>query len=238
MKSVSTFELLDTQTQNGCRVWQSFQLGTSRHMILVIRNNFKNYKTLVKMERIEVGYDEFHFNILNNIKRLRKKNDFSDVTLVSDDYIHFPAHKVVLAASSEYFRRILAQNNQSQPYLCLIGVGSEDLSIILDYVYNGQTSILKNDLQKFLQVAKQLKLDGLEMEELGPVLNKKEDTGFLQIKDSFSVMEHGIGMGSSDQDYLTLDSIDSMNFLEMEEPVNDVTLDFQQSLPLENEKKE
>ena len=131
------------------------------------------------MERIEVGYDEFHFNILNNIKRLRKKNDFSDVTLVSDDYIHFPAHKVVLAASSEYFRRILAQNNQSQPYLCLIGVGSEDLSIILDYVYNGQTSILKNDLQKFLQVAKQLRLDGLEMEELGPVLNKKEDTGFL-----------------------------------------------------------
>merc|ERR1719342_52212 len=51
-------------------------------------------------------------------------------------------------------------------------------------------------------------------------------------------MEHGIGMGSSDQDYLSLDSIDSMNFLEMEEPVNDVTLDFQQSLPLENEKKE
>ena len=46
------------------------------------------------------------------------------------------------------------------PLLCL-GVSSEDIKDVLDYIYNGEVQIYKEDLDRFLTVAQRLRLQGL-----------------------------------------------------------------------------
>ena len=105
---------------------------------------------------------------------MRHEVDFSDVTLVGDDFKPISAHKVVLSACSKYFKNVL-QNSQkhSHPVLCLQGLRNADLRNILDYIYNGELNIYQEDLDRFLIIAKRLKLEGLiGLEE---PINKNED---------------------------------------------------------------
>ena len=45
--------------------------------------------------------------------------------------------------------------------LCLEGVSSNDLNNVLDYIYNGETQIFQDNLDRFLDVAQRFKLEGL-----------------------------------------------------------------------------
>ena len=84
-----------------------------------------------------------------------------DVTLVSDDHKKVEAHKLVLSASSEYFREIFENNQHHHPLLCFDSISSEDMKNIMDYIYNGEVQIYQEDLDRFLTVVQRLKLEGL-----------------------------------------------------------------------------
>ena len=71
------------------------------------------------------------------------------------------AHKVVLSSSSQYFKNILKTNKHSHPLLCLTGFTSMDLKNVLDYVYEGEVQIFQRDIDKFLDIAQRLKIEGL-----------------------------------------------------------------------------
>ena len=45
--------------------------------------------------------------------------------------------------------------------ICLDGLNSEDLRNILDYVYEGEVKVLQEDLDRCLNIAQRLKLEGL-----------------------------------------------------------------------------
>ena len=92
---------------------------------------------------------------------MRKENDFYDVSLVSDDDKVVSAHKVVLSASSEFFKNILRKADHSKPMIYLSGVRSTDLNCILDYIYDGEVQLYQEDLDNFLDVAQKLKINGL-----------------------------------------------------------------------------
>ena len=91
-------------------------------------------------------WDDFQSNISKSFKLFRNDSYLHDVTLVSDDFKHISAHKLVLSSTSEYFRNILKQTTQSQPLICLDGVNFEDLKNVLDYVYDGEVKINQEDL--------------------------------------------------------------------------------------------
>ena len=112
-------------------------------------------------EKFNLKWNDFKTNVSNSFGLFRNESYLHDVTLVSDDYKHIKAHKLVLSASSEYFKNILQETDQSQPLLCLDGVSSVDLQNVLDYVYNGEVKIHQEDLDRFLNVAQRLKLEGL-----------------------------------------------------------------------------
>ena len=65
------------------------------------------------------------------------KQQFSDVTLVSDDHRAFYAHKYVLSTFSPYFKDILLNNPHPHPLIYLRGIHSEDLYSILQFIYLG-----------------------------------------------------------------------------------------------------
>ena len=119
-------------------------------------------------EKFCLKWNDFQTNVSNAFKKLRKTENFYDVTLVSDDQQQISAHKVVLASSSEYFKNILTSNTHSHPMLCLSGVNTADIKNMLDFMYNGEIQIFQDDLDQFLEIAQRFHLEGL-------IQNKQEN---------------------------------------------------------------
>ena len=119
-------------------------------------------------EKFCLKWNDFQTNVSNAFKKLRKTENFYDVTLVSDDQQQVSAHKVVLASSSEYFKNILTSNTHSHPMLCLSGVNTADIKNMLDFMYNGEIQIFQDDLDQFLEIAQRFRLEGL-------IQNKQEN---------------------------------------------------------------
>ena len=112
-------------------------------------------------EKFSLKWNDFHSNASRSFNLVRNEEYLHDVTLVSDDQNKVSAHKLVLSASSEYFRYIFKNNHHSHPLLCLDGITSEDLQNIMDYIYNGEVQIYQENIDRFLVVAQRLKLQGL-----------------------------------------------------------------------------
>jgi len=107
-------------------------------------------------------WNEFTLNVSTSIKNLRDDNDFTDVTLTSRDKQQFAAHKVILSASSMFFRDILKGNKHPHPLIYMKDINAKDLSSIIDFIYNGEVSIIQEDLENFLSLAQELELQGLK----------------------------------------------------------------------------
>jgi len=120
-------------------------------------------------EKFSLKWNDFHLNASKSFEVFRNEDYLHDVTLISDDQHQVTAHKLVLSASSEYFKNIFKKNKISNPFLCLDGVSLTDLNNILDYIYNGEIQIYQECLDRFLEIAQRFKLEGLlggEKEEL------------------------------------------------------------------------
>ena len=112
-------------------------------------------------EKFCLKWNDFQSNVSKSFRIFRNEDYLHDVTLVGDDHIQVSAHKLVLSASSEYFKDLFKNNKHSFPMICLEGISSNDLTNILDYMYNGEIQIYQDHLDRFLIIAKRLKLEGL-----------------------------------------------------------------------------
>ena len=57
-----------------------------------------------KNDILSLKWKDFHENTKFGLGSLKENQDFTDVTLVSEDGLQVEAHKVILAASSPFFR--------------------------------------------------------------------------------------------------------------------------------------
>ena len=104
--------------------------------------------------------------VYSSIRRLRDQSQFLDVNLVCEDGSKLPAHKIILAAHSDKFKRILSQMTSEfltpvTHSIFLTGVNKEELSSILDFIYEGEVSVSQADLGRFLSVAEKLHINSL-----------------------------------------------------------------------------
>merc|ERR1712126_232890 len=118
----------------------------------------------IRMEKLELKWTEFQSNVSSSFMKLRSRSEFHDVTLVSDDQKQISAHKVVLSICSGYLNNILEKNKHPHPMICLDGINSAQLENILDYAYFGEVQVYEDEINKFLDVARRLKLDGIELD--------------------------------------------------------------------------
>ena len=112
-------------------------------------------------EKFSLKWNDFNTNASKSFGIFRNEDYLHDVTLVSDDQNQVRAHKLVLSASSDYFKNIFKNIKHSNPLLCLEGISSIDLNNILDYIYNGEVQVYYDNVDKFLEVAQRFKLEGL-----------------------------------------------------------------------------
>jgi len=132
-----------------------------------------NVSRIIMNEKYSFQRNDFQENIISSFRELRNKTNFQDVTLVSDDQVQISAHKVVLAVCSGFFENILSKNTHSHPFLCLDGINSKDLHNVLDYVYNGEVQVKQDYLERFIQIAKKLQLQGLLRRQENQIENER-----------------------------------------------------------------
>ena len=129
-----------------------------------------------------IEWDQFESSLSRNYSQIRQDNNFSDVTLVSDDEDSFPAHKFVLAGSSSFFQNILKKNPHPVPLLYLSGVSSQYLKHALDFIYEGKVEIDQQNLSQFLSVGEKLKISGLLRKSGDSQRNNEFITENIEIK--------------------------------------------------------
>ena len=112
-------------------------------------------------EKLCLKLNDFQSNVSESFRELRNDLDFCDVTLTSKDNQHIKAHKVILAASSQFFMEILRTNKHSHPLIYMRGTKDKDLVAIVDFIYHGEAYVYQEDLDNFLALAEELQLKGL-----------------------------------------------------------------------------
>ena len=111
--------------------------------------------------KICLQWNDFQENLKWAFGNLRQDNDFADVTLACEDGQQVEAHKVILAASSPFFQRLLVRNKQAHPIIYMRGLKSDDILAIVDFLYRGEANVCQANLNSFLAIADELQLNGL-----------------------------------------------------------------------------
>ena len=113
------------------------------------------------METFNLSFKDFNENSSNTIRNLFQNEHFSDVTLLSEDGRELKLHKVILASSSKTFSKILSRMNHPSPSIYLKGINFKDLKSIIKFLYTGETQVLEEDFKSFMDIAKDLEINGL-----------------------------------------------------------------------------
>ena len=94
------------------------------------------------------------------MQEMMMSDDFTDVTLISDDVKQMKAHRNILSACSPVFKRIFELQN-NQPIIYLRGIQSVEVETILQFIYSGEAKIYLSRMNEFLLVAKSLEIKEL-----------------------------------------------------------------------------
>ena len=114
----------------------------------------------MKTEKLFLKWHDFQDHIQASFEELRSDNDFTDVTLACEDQ-SVNAHKVILSASSPFFKKLLKTHSHPQPLIYMRGIRSSELMAMVDFIYLGEASIFQEQLESFLALAEELELNGL-----------------------------------------------------------------------------
>ena len=91
---------------------------------------------------------DYFQNFVCKARNKMKNNEFCDVTLVSEDYQQFQAHKVILSSTSKFFNQMLKNKNHPHPLIYMRGISSADMGVLIDFLYDGEAKIeLDNSAQ-------------------------------------------------------------------------------------------
>ena len=106
---------------------------------------------------------EGHTNkLLESITEMRASNILIDVVLLVEER-EFPAHKNVLAASSEFFKAMFSSPllDHSDKTIKLEGLTAKAMDLILDFMYQGEVELTEDNLEEILVASRQLLLENV-----------------------------------------------------------------------------
>ena len=107
-------------------------------------------------------WPKFSDHLTSMMKEMRMNEDFSDVTLVSEDKKLIKAHKNILSACSPFFKEILKTEINSKPIIYLKGIHHFEVESIMQFIYLGEATFYEERMDEFLAVAKSLEIEGFE----------------------------------------------------------------------------
>ena len=109
-------------------------------------------------EMYALTWNDFSDHLIDMMKELMKNDNFSDVTLVTEDKKHMKAHKNVLSACSPVFKDLISFDKISNSIIYLRGIHFSELESIIQFIYCGEATINEERMNEFLMVAKSLEI--------------------------------------------------------------------------------
>ena len=117
---------------------------------------------MIMHDRYFLKWKLFHENISESLRELREDEDFFNVTLAFEDDKKIETNGFILSAYSPMLKDIIKRNNkQMHTIIFLSGMNHSIISSLLDFMYNGEVSVPKENVNLFLLSAKVLKVKGL-----------------------------------------------------------------------------
>ena len=106
-------------------------------------------------EKYSLTWHTYSEHLKSMMKELMMNEDFSDVTLVTEDKKHIKANTNILSTCSPVFKGILKkEKNFYNPIVYLRGIQFSEMESILQFIYLGEATFYKERMVEFLAVAK------------------------------------------------------------------------------------
>ena len=112
-------------------------------------------------DKAALSWEDFQINISQFLAGTQDNKAFSDVTLVCEDKNQIQANKAILSLASPIFSSLLTNTPDSHSMIHLTGVTNEDLQHIVNFLYNGELRIAKENLPSFISLAEDLQIKGV-----------------------------------------------------------------------------
>ena len=120
-------------------------------------------------EKFSIKWNAYSDHLKRIMKELMIDEEFSDVTLVTEDKKQIKANISILSASSPIFKDILKKEKNLNTIMYLRGVHSSEMEAIIQFIYLGEAILSQERMEEFLALAK-----SLEIEEFAEALEIKE----------------------------------------------------------------
>ena len=112
-------------------------------------------------EKYSLKWHTYSDHLKNMMKELMMNEDFSDVTLVTEDKKHIKANINILSACSPVFKDILSKEKNSNQIMYLRGIQFSEMESIMQFIYLGEATFYEERMDEFIAVAKSLEIKGL-----------------------------------------------------------------------------
>ena len=121
-------------------------------------------------EKFSVEWNTYSDHLKSMMKELMLNEDFSDVTLVTEDKKEIKANIHILRSCSPVLKDILKKGKNSSSIIYLRGVQFTEIESIIQFIYLGEATFYKERMAEFFAVAK-----SLEIQELCSVVTKPKN---------------------------------------------------------------
>ena len=150
-------------------------------------------------DKYNLNWNGHKENSLVSFKEAHIQQEFTDVTLVTEDDKQIESHKFILGSSSPVFRKILISNPHPHPLIYLSGVKHEELKAIIEFMYLGETEVAQESFEHVMNIAVRFQVKGLsEKSDLKEVINDEPEIQVVNI----NIKEEKIEVENSSTEYL------------------------------------
>ena len=124
-------------------------------------------------EKYSLMWHTYSDHLRSMMKEMMMNEDFSDVTLVTEDKKQIKANINILRACSPVFKDILKKEKNSNQIMYLRGIEFPEMESIMQFMYLGEATFSKERIDEFLAVAKSLEIK--EICNAGPEPNEYDE---------------------------------------------------------------
>ena len=108
-------------------------------------------------EKYSLTWQTYSDHLKSMMRELMMNEDFSDITLVTEDKKHIQANINILSACSPFFKDILKKEKNSNQIMYL-NVQFSEMESIMQFIYLGEATFYEENMDEFLAVAKSLEI--------------------------------------------------------------------------------
>lgn len=129
---------------------------------------------------LNLRWDIFASHLSSTLDYCYEKQHFVDLSLVCKNNVTFKCHKMILSATSGFFRRLLMKNDHPHPLIILHDIDHNDLKLILNFMYYGEIQVPESDVKRLLKIAQVFDIHGLKDIKLTGQLNDDGKFNFIE----------------------------------------------------------